>query len=63
MVVPMLAPMMTATLCDMDIRPAEMKPTRITVVTEDDWMMAVTNAPMPTPTNRLRVSLLSKSFM
>ena len=25
-VVPMLAPIMTATLCDMDIRPAEMKP-------------------------------------
>ena len=63
MVVPMLAPMMTATLCESVISPAEMNPTINTVVTEEDWMTAVAKAPTPIPTKRLRVSFPSRSFM
>ena len=36
---------MIPTDCESDINPAVMNPTTKTVVTEEDWMMAVTNAP------------------
>ena len=49
-VVPMLAPMITPTDCDSDIRPALMKPTTSTVVTDDDWITAVIRAPVAAPT-------------
>ena len=49
MVVPMLAPMMTPTDWARDMSPAEMKPTTSTVVTEEDWITAVTRAPVNTP--------------
>ena len=48
-VVPMLAPMMTPMDCARDMSPAEMKPTTSTVVTEEDWITAVTSAPVPRP--------------
>ena len=54
-VVPMLAPMMTPIDCESDIRPALMKPTTSTVVTDDDWITAVINAPVNAPTIRLEV--------
>ena len=56
-VVPMSAPRMTPMACDSDIRFAVTNPTSITVVTEDDWMMAVTNVPVTRPMRRLVVSL------
>jgi hypothetical protein len=62
-VVPILAPMITPTDCGSDISPAEMKPTRRTVVTDDDWITAVTTAPVPTPAKRLTVSLARMLFM
>ena len=43
--------------CDSDIRFAVTNPTSITVVTEEDWMMAVTNVPVTSPMRRLVVSL------
>ena len=61
-VVPIFAPRMTATLCDVDIRPAEINPTSSTVVIDDDWMIAVTAAPVNAPMNRLRVILASMIF-
>ncbi len=62
-VVPIFAPRMTATLCDVDIKPAEMNPTNSTVVIEDDWIMAVTAAPVAIPRNRLLVILASSTLM
>ena len=62
-VVPMFAPMITDTDCDMDMRPADMKPTTSTVVTEEDWMTAVTKAPVTAPMNRLVVSFSRMSFI
>ena len=56
-VVPMSAPRMTPMACESDIRFAVTNPTSITVVTEDDWMMAVTTAPVTRPMSRLVVSL------
>jgi len=41
----MLAPMITPTLYGIDIMPAEMNPTTITVVTEDEFTSPVTTAP------------------
>ena len=43
--------------CDSDIRFAVTNPTSITVVTEEDWMMAVTTVPVTRPMTRLVVSL------
>ena len=37
---------------DIDIKPAETKPTTSTVVTDDDWMIAVTKAPVIRPMMR-----------
>ena len=54
-VVPMLAPMMTPTDCVRLIRPAVMKPTTSTVVTDEDWITAVTKAPVIAPMTRLPV--------
>ncbi len=62
-VVPMFAPMITPTDWDSDIRPAEMKPTTSTVVTDDDWITAVTKAPVIAPMNRFEVSLARIDFM
>ena len=47
-VVPMFAPMITPIAWVKLIRPAEMKPTSRTVVTDEDWMIAVTDAPEST---------------
>ena len=63
MVVPMLAPMMTPIDWDSDIRPAVMKPTTSTVVTDEDWITAVTKAPVTTPMKRFLVSLPRIDFM
>ena len=49
--------------CVNDISPAEMKPTISTVVTEDDWMTAVTPAPVSTPITRLSVRRARVDFM
>ena len=43
--------------CDSDNRFAVTNPTSITVVTEEDWMMAVTTVPVTRPMNRLVVSV------
>ena len=48
-VVPILAPMITLIACVRFIRPAFTKPTTITVVAEELWMIAVTNAPSRMP--------------
>ena len=54
-VVPMLAPMMMPMDWDIDSSPAVMNPTTRTVVTEDDWITAVTKAPVRAPVKRLVV--------
>ena len=54
-VVPMLAPMMTPMAWPSANRPALTKPTTITVVALDDWMMAVMVKPVSTLVNRLEV--------
>ncbi len=46
--------MMTPIDCDIDINPAVMKPTTNTVVTDELWITAVTNAPVRAPVNRCR---------
>ena len=56
MVVPMLAPMMIHTACCRVIIPEFTNPTTMTVVAEEDWMMAVMPAPTRTPMKRLAVS-------
>jgi hypothetical protein len=38
-----------------DISPAETKPTTNTVVTDEDWMTAVTKAPVSAPVKRFVV--------
>ena len=55
-VVPMLAPMITPMDWDIDMSPEVMKPTTSTVVTDEDWITAVTKAPVMTAANRLAVS-------
>ena len=62
-VVPISAPRMTPIACDSDIKPAVTKPTSMTVVTEEDWMIAVTKAPVSRPMIRLVVSLPKIAFM
>ena len=61
MVVPMLAPIITAAACVSVITPALTKPTTITVVTDDDCTMAVARAPTPTPAKRLPAALLKSA--
>ena len=56
-VVPISAPRITPIACDSDIRFAVTNPTSITVVTEDDWMMAVTTVPVTRPMSLLVVSV------
>ena len=55
-VVPTLAPRITPTALDKLIIPELTKPTTITVVAEDDWIIAVTPAPSNTAINLLEVS-------
>ena len=55
-VVPILAPMIIPIAWDSFIIPEFTKPTTITVVAEEDWMTAVTNAPSPTAFKRLEVN-------
>jgi len=55
--VPMLAPMMIPIACATFIIPEFTKPTTITVVAEEDWMIAVTAVPSSTPFNGVFVSL------
>ncbi len=62
-VVPISAPRITPTACDSDISPAETKPTSITVVTEEDWITAVTSVPVISPITRLVVSRARMVFM
>lgn len=54
-VVPMLAPKMTPTDFASGSKPAFTKLTTITVVADDDCMIAVINNPVKTPVNRLEV--------
>ena len=62
-VVPILAPMMMPMAWTKVMRPAVMKPTTSTVVTEEDWMTAVTKAPADAALKRLVVNEASTSFM
>ena len=55
-VVPMFAPIITATPCVSRMMPALTKPTTMTDVAEELWMTAVTTAPSNTPLKRLFVS-------
>ncbi len=55
-VVPMLAPKMTLAACMSVISPAFTKLTTMTVVTEDDCTIMVTNSPVVTPMIRLSVT-------
>ena len=47
--VPMRAPSIMATACSSFIMPEFTKPTTITEVADEDWMMAVTAVPRKTP--------------
>lgn len=58
-VVPMLAPMITPTACFRFMMPAFTKPTTMTVVAEELWMMPVTRAPTPTALKMLPVTVSS----
>ncbi len=62
-VVPTLAPNITPTDCTRVMIPALTKPTTSTVVTDDDWITAVTRAPVMAPRNALPVSLASSAFI
>ena len=46
-----------------DIKPALTNPTTSTVVTDDDWMTAVTIAPVVAAVNRLVVSRARRRFI
>ena len=59
-VVPMSAPRMTPMVCRSDSRPAEAKPTSMTVVALDDCRTAVTPAPTSRALKRLPVSVESR---
>ena len=62
-VVPILAPMMIQTAC-LSVMSWELtKPTTMTVVADEDWMIAVIPAPTNTPKNRLAVSRSRICFM
>ena len=58
-VVPTLAPMMTLMACRSVISPELTKPTTITVVADELWMMAVMPRPVRKPANTLLVILSS----
>ena len=58
-VVPIFAPIMTPTACASDIMPALTKPTTMTVVAVDDWIIAVTTKPTSTARKRFPVSTSS----
>ena len=62
-VVPMLAPMMTATAPASDSRPALTKLTTITVVADELWMAAVTAVPVRMPLSGLPVKRLSTALI
>ena len=57
MLVPILAPMIMPIACDTFIMPAFTKPTTITVVADDDWIIAVTAVPSRMPFSGVLVSL------
>ena len=59
-VVPMLAPMMTFMACFKVMSPEFTKPTTITVVAEELWIIAVTPRPVSSPAILLVVSLPSR---
>ena len=68
-VVPMLAPIITPTACASVIMPALTKPTTMTVVAVDDWIIAVTTKPtstakkrFPVSTSSIRLSLAPAAF-
>ena len=63
MVVPILAPMMIHTACFRVMSWEFTNPTTMTVVADDDWMIAVIPAPTSTPRKRLAVSLSRICFM
>lgn len=56
-VVPMFAPMMTPAACESRMMPELTKPTTITVVADEDWIIAVTPAPSSTAFNLAFVRL------
>ena len=58
-VVPTLAPMITLMACRRDMRPEFTKPTTITVVADELWMMAVMPSPVRKPAPTLPVILSS----
>ena len=58
-VVPMFAPMMTPMACFKVISPEFTKPTTMTVVADELWIMAVTTRPVRKPVIVLPVILLS----
>ena len=62
-VVPTLAPNITPTDCTRVMMPALTKPTTSTVVTEDDWITAVTMAPVTAPRTGFPVSLANSTFI
>ena len=55
--------MITPTAWDSVIRPALTKPTTMTVVAPELWMIAVISAPIPTAMKRFPVSMPRKSFI
>ena len=61
-VVPMLAPMMIAVACLRVMTPALTKPTTMTVVADELWMIAVTPVPTAIPAKRLELILLKTFF-
>ncbi len=63
MVVPTFAPKITPTDWTRVMRPALTKPTTSTVVTDEDWIIAVTRAPVNAPVTGLRVSFVSRIFI
>ena len=58
----MLAPIIIAVAWNKVIKPALTKPTIIIVEAPDDWMIAVTAAPIPIPTQRFLLVLLNNFF-
>ena len=59
--VPILAPMIIPIACATFIIPEFTNPTTITVVAEDDWIIAVTTVPRSTPLIGVFVSLYNTS--
>ena len=61
MLVPTMAPMMTVMAWRTFIMPELTKPTTMTEVAEEDWMIAVTPAPSSSPRSGVLESLYSSS--